>query len=139
MTRKDLSEIHHLNREIKVLNRLIRNYDEEHPIYHSPQVTGMPSGGAGGNPLEDRAVKKAAFLEEVVKLRKQLIDKQVVLMRFIQTIPDSYLRSIIELYCIEDLPWFKVAMELGSTEDSIKKYYYRHIDSYLEVKTDAIV
>lgn len=132
MTKNDLMSIQRINQEIDILNKLLEEYDEAHPVISSPQITGMPSGGKKVNKIEQRAEKKAEYLKHISELRAELHEKQAEIMEFIKSIPDAYLRMIIELYCLTGRKWYQVAMDMKTSESSVKMYYYRNIDKYLE-------
>ena len=60
-------------------------------------------------------------------LDTEILDTIVACEEFIQTIDDSRMREIIRTHCIEGKTWKQTAIELNTTEDSIKKAYERFL------------
>lgn len=85
---------------------------------------------------QNRIMKKRAALYQyramLDELDTEILDTMVACEEFIQTIDDSRMREIIRTHCIEGKTWKQTALELNTTEDSIKKAYERFLGEEVE-------
>lgn len=127
MTRKEMSQLYYLNREIERDKMRLAEL-EAAATSVTPKITGLPHIGSVSN--------KTAIAAEIADLRT-IIDARVRMCvamynrinRYIATIDDSLMRQIITLRYIEGLPWHQVAAHIGgnNTADSVKKMCYRFL------------
>jgi len=147
LTKKELSQLFYLNREIKQLQHkkqlLESDLKQLNTTVGCVQASQMQipfklhSVKVEGIAITDRKkwLKIKAELTDVKKLielkSEQLVCKYNRLNRYIQSVDDSLIRQILELRFIEGLNWNKVADGIGgnNTEDSIKKACYRFLKS----------
>lgn len=128
MTKKELSQLYYLNKEIKDLRSRILEL-ECAATGSSTGITGMPRS-------YDLANKVCRYTVEISEL-KDLLENQLRkciyelkrLNEFIETIEDSQVRIILSLRYIKGLTWRQVALNIGggNTEDGVKKIAYRYI------------
>lgn len=145
MTKKELSQLFYLNREIEQLN--IQKQTLEDDLRQLKTTTDSVQGSATQIPFQLHSVKvegiaisdrnkwlkiKAELSD--IKILKELKLEQLVyefsrLNRYIQSIDDSLIRQILELRYAEGLKWNKVAEKVGgnNTEDSVKQSCHRYI------------
>jgi len=128
MTKKELSQLYWLNREIDEQQRRL---DELECLATSctSHITGMPRSTG----VTDRLSK---YVAEIVDL-KGLIDLNIKkcfyelnrLNRYIETIEDSQMRMIISLRYINGLNWVQIAMSIGggNTADGVRKAHDRFL------------
>jgi hypothetical protein len=128
MTKKELSQLYWLNREIEEQQRRLAEL-ETLATSCTSRITGMP----GGRVVHD---KLAAYTAEIADLRT-LLDLNLRkcfcelnrLTRYINGIEDSHVRQILSLRYINGLSWQKVAFTIGgNTADSVKKAAYRFLE-----------
>lgn len=127
MTKKELSQLYYLNKEIKQLENKLMEL-ETTAYKTTSNLTGMPGNGKHSD-------KVGQYAAEIVDL-KALINLNIEkcwrekrrLERYIQSIDDSLIRQIFQLRYIEGMKWEEVADKIkGVTADSIKKQCYRYI------------
>ena len=158
MTLKKLSQLYYLKREIEMdkerlarMSESIRSDEERIRLMELdagsptvPGVDGMPKGSGKGKGLEDSVVrllslkehidrKKSLFLECMTALQEKQIlclAEQNKLERYIEELPDSFLRLVFTYRFVEGMTWTQVSEHIGmrTTEDSVKKACYRHLN-----------
>lgn len=145
MTKKELSQLFYLNREIKQLQQkkklleadlkklsttvgCVQASQMQVPFkLHSVKVEGI------GIKDRNKWLSIKAELQDVKNLIELKLEQQVCeynrLNRYIQSVDDSLIRQILELRFIEGLSWNKVADGVGgnNTEDSVKQACRRYI------------
>lgn len=128
MTSKELSQLSHLQREVKRIKQRIAELRSV--------ATGVSSGtgGEGRSPgiHSDRTAIGAdiADLEDLLAAREQECTAELVrLEQYIASISDSEIRQIMELRHCECLSWRGVAARLGwGTADSVRMMHDRFLD-----------
>ena len=66
----------------------------------------------------------------LVELEMELLETLNQVEEFIASISDSHIRRIINLRVVDGLSWNEVARKIGgNTEDSVKKAFYRFMES----------
>ncbi|WP_085833853.1 hypothetical protein [Clostridium merdae] len=143
MTKKELSQLRDLKREIQLLKEQraeIRNNmrsmktpncveaSSKYPPYqkHSVTVCGVPPTETAAFNDEDARLQKIKLaIAERERRRQEEYDK---LDRFIESIEDSEIRQIIMLYYIQDLTWQQTAFKIGHHDE---QYPRRKIDRFL--------
>ena len=71
-------------------------------------------------------MRKATLCE----LEMELLETLNQVEKFIASIKDSHIRRIVNLRVIDGLSWCEVARRIGgNTEDSVKKAFYRFMES----------
>jgi hypothetical protein len=116
MTKKELSQLYYLNREIEELQKRIMEL-EALAFSCTVQVTGMPSN----NGFTDRL---GQYVAEIVDLKtllninlKKCIHELNRLNHYIQSIDDSEMRLILSLRYVKGLSWQQIAFNIGETDE----------------------
>ncbi|WP_085832873.1 hypothetical protein [Clostridium merdae] len=143
MTKKELSQLRDLKREIQLLKEQraeIRNNmrsmktpncveaSSKYPPYqkHSVTVCGVsPTETAAFHDEDARLQKIKLAIAERERRRQEEYDK---LDRFIESIEDSKIRQIITLYYIQGLTWPQVAYRIGCRDEGTPR---KKIEKYL--------
>ncbi len=131
MTRQRLKNYRELEREIRILETQIKNArsvsgvvrgsDRCFPyLEHSFVVT-------GSDPFEQDERKE--ILNELNSRKRKLIRERLAIERFISSIPDSYVRTIISMHYIMGHTWPRVVVQLerNVSPDSAKKTVQRYL------------
>lgn len=125
MTKEELKEIYHLNREaIMWQNEL--NKIECKSLVRGQVITGMPIGGGVSDPTFEIVAERERYRKII---DGKLAEIQIVrnkIMEYINSIDDSLLRQIMFFRNISCMNWNQVANELNSTENCVKQIYSRH-------------
>lgn len=122
MTKKELSQLYYLNREIDADKRELAK------LRAAAGVTGLPHVSAS-----DTEGYKTLIQEQI-----ELIDaktRQTIILynrlnRYIATVPDSLMRQILTYRHIHGLTWKQVAARIGggNTADSVRMMHKRFLD-----------
>lgn len=76
-------------------------------------------------------------IEQLERLEAELLEKQTQVEEYIQQIKKSELRIMLRFHYIDNLPWYKVAMQMNRafprrkikyTEDNCKQRHKRYFD-----------
>lgn len=131
MTKKELSQLYYLNKEIEQQKRKLAEL-EAAAAKTSQCITGMP--GAGN--ISDKVGTYAAEIADLKALIALNIQKcwyeKSRLERYIQGISDSLTRQIFSLRYINCLRWNQVADTVGgnNTEGSVKMVHARYLKTH---------
>lgn len=118
MTKKELSQLYYLNREI-----------EELATSCTAQITGMPKVSWNS----DKIAKYAAEIADLKALLDLNLKKCFYefnrLNRYIETVDDSQMRMILALRYVNGLSWRQIAFSIGggNTEDGVRKAHDRFL------------
>lgn len=128
VTKKELSQLYYLNREIEELQRRIEELECTATSTTSP-ITGMPSVHTVRDKLGDYAAE-IADLKGILDLNmKKCFYEFNRLNRYIQGLGDSEMRMILSLRYVNGLSWQQIAFSIGggNSEDGVKKKAYRFL------------
>lgn len=128
MTRKELSQLYYLKREImNDEQRLIEL--ESAAMATTSRVSGLPGGGKRSD--------KTAIAAEIADLRAIINAKHEMcivhynkIMRYIAGLDDSFMRQVIAYRCIDLMKWRQIAQKIGggNTEEGVRKAYARFVE-----------
>lgn len=128
MTKKEMSQLYYLNREIEEQQRRLQEL-EELATSCTAKITGMPK-------VSWNSDKIAKYTAEIADL-KALLDLNLKkcfyefnrLNRYIETVEDSQMRMILALRYINGLSWRQIAFSIGggNTEDGVRKAHDRFL------------
>jgi hypothetical protein len=129
MTKKELSQLYYLNREIEEQQRRLHELEDLATSYTS-KITGMPKG-------TDWIDKVGKYAAEIADL-KGLLDLNLKkcfyelnrLNRYIESVDDSQMRMILSLRYINGLSWEQVAASISHciTGESVRKAHDRFLE-----------
>lgn len=121
MTKRELSQLYWLNREIE---------EDKHKLTEletvaeggTAKITGMPHVSGNGRSLENYAVLIAEQRDLIDAKIRQTVILYNRLNRYIATVPDSLMRQILTLRYVNGMSWVQVAMRVGggNTPDSVR-------------------
>ena len=151
MDKSILSEYEAMRTEIKDLRRRIAEDQKKIDLLKQTVVSdSVTCGKKGKKPI--RTVKIKGFPQKEINTRialikkrqaklqmleTDLIEKQLQVEEYIQTIQKSELRTMFRLYYIDNLTWYQVAMKMNQmfpkrrikyTEDNCKQRHKRYLE-----------
>jgi len=133
VTKKELSQLYYLNREIEEQQRRLVEL-ETAAISFASAITGMPRAYGISDKLAENAVE-IADLKELLSLNlKKCICELNRLNQYINSIDDSQIRMILSLRYINGLCWRQIAFSIGgkTTEDSVRVLHNRFLKDNAE-------
>lgn len=128
MTKKDLSQLYYLQREIANDEQRLLEL-EAAATNTTAKLSGMPGGG--------KTSDKTAIAAEMADLRSIIRSKQDMcvahynqIMRYVAGIDDSLIRQIITYRHIDMMKWRDIAQKVGggNSEDGLRKIYTRFLE-----------
>lgn len=128
MTKEELSKLYWLNREIELEKRRLSEL-ESAATNATAKISGLPHATGESRKTESMAILIAEQRDLVeLKIRQSVIEYNR-LSRYISSVDDPLVRSILSLRFIYGLAWLQVAMRIGgdNTADSVKKQCYRFL------------
>lgn len=116
MTKKELSQLYYLKREIKEQQKRLEEL-ETLATACTARITGMPHGTG----INDKIGKYAARIADLkglldLNLKKCFYELNRI-NRFIESVQDSEMRMILTLRYIQNLSWQKVAFAIGEHDE----------------------
>ena len=141
MTRKEVLQIYHYNKEIEKIERDIDELQErrrqlEDSVLRSPKLDGMPRSAKGTSRPTEAAGMAAAEMKRLIDEQIHTIErykykielKRKEIYEYITSLEDPQLEQIIMYRCINLCTWEQVAAFVGgqNTEDSVRMRFNRH-------------
>ena len=129
MTKKELSEIHWLYKEIamwqKELDRL-----ENQSLVKGQNLSDAPHGSSTRSKVENQAVQPETIKADIEVLKERAEQEKNKIRQYIKSINDSQIRQIINYRFVEHLKWDEVAARMGAgyTADSVRMALRRFFD-----------
>lgn len=117
MTKKELSQLYWLNREIEADKRKLEELRLA-AVSATAKITGLPHVTG----VRDKVGEIAVLIEEQGRLielkKKQTVIEYNRLMRYINSVDDSLMRQILTLRYVNGLSWQQVAFSIGESDES---------------------
>ncbi len=126
MTIKDLSEYSAISKQVFQLTQKIKEL-EDNPI-STPTITGMPSSNQISNPTESMATKIIKLKDILNNKLLKLLDEEIAVERFISTISDKEIQTMIRMRFLNLCDWKDIGKEFHCDRTTV---YYK-IKRYLE-------
>lgn len=128
MTKKELSQLYYLKKEIKMQQQRIAEL-ETAAAKCTPNISGMPNGQG----VSDKVGQYVAQIADLRSLLYLNVEKSFYelsrLDRYIQSVEDSEMRIILTLRYVQGLSWQKIAFAIGESDE---QYPRRKHNSFLE-------
>lgn len=128
LTKKELSELYWLNREIDEEKRKLKEL-ENIATSCTAKITGLPHVTGTYDKIGDLSIL-IAEQKDLIKLKvRQSIIKYNRLNRYITSVEDAQMRTILSLRYINGLDWQQVANNIGggNTADGVRKKHERFL------------
>jgi hypothetical protein len=116
MTKRELSQLYYLNREIACLQDRIAEL-ECRATSCTSHITGMPKGKCISDIISNYAIEIADLKSYLDLSLKKCFYELNCLNRYIQGINDSEIRMILSLRYLNGLSWQQIAYSIGTEGD----------------------
>lgn len=117
MTKKELSELYWLNKEIKEEQRKLDEL-EAAATNCTAKITGLPHVAGTHDKIGDLSILIAEQKDLIeLKIRQSIIEYNR-LNSYIKDVPDAQMRMILSLRYVDGLSWQQVADKIGETDES---------------------
>lgn len=130
MTKKELSQLYWLNREIEQDKKRLAELETSATNCTTGEITGMPHGTGNMDKLGNYAAE-IADLKALIELNIQKCWYELNrLNRYIQSVEDSFMRQILTYRYVNGLSWDQVAFNIGgrNTGDGVRKAHNRFLE-----------
>ena len=129
MTRKELSQLYYLNREIEQDKQRLAEL-ESAATSPGSQITGLPHASGISDKTGRYAILIGELRDEIDKKILRTVEMYGELTEYISSIDDSFIRQILTLRCVDGFTWEQCAahMGCGNTWKNIANTYYRFVD-----------
>lgn len=127
-TRKDLSQLYYLKREIRSDERRLQDLKDA-ATKITQDMTGMP--GSGKKSDKTALGAEIADLENIIRSKNQMcVAHYNRIMRYVAEIDDSFMRQIIVHRHVDLMTWRDIAQKLGggNSEDGIRMAHKRFLE-----------
>lgn len=111
MTEWELSGLIYIKARIMRLEERIKALEDEIGL-GSVKMDGMPHGTTPGNPVERMALALAALHEDLVNLKATLLEKELEIRKYIETVEREDIKLIMEMRFVDMMDWYSIAGEL---------------------------
>ena len=135
MTERELMSLIYIQARIDKINDRILELEEEDGL-GSMDMDGMPHSKTPGNPVERMALAIAALHEMLLRLKADLIEKELAIRGYIESVKRADVKLIMELRFIDGRDWQSTAIEFeertGKYADrttlakKVRKYLHEH-------------
>lgn len=135
MTRKELEEVFHIEKEIQDLERRINTAEKQ-----SDMASDVVQNGFKGHAIiygvdVKRAYKLQYAYERLKKFKIMLVDKKQEIEDYIETIPFSEIRQIFRYRYLDNKNWVQIAHEMNKlyqakeySEGSVRLKHDRYLE-----------
>lgn len=129
MTKKELSQLYWLKREIEEDRRRLDELEAIAASPASPKYDGMPHMPGAGDGMARMAAEIADLKAIISAKRQQCIHERNRLERYISSISDSLTRQIFTYRFVKGLSWHQAAARVGgNTADSVRMRVNRYLE-----------
>ena len=135
MTKKELSQLYYLKKEIKEQQRRLKEL-EILATNCTANVTGLPNGTGVSDKIANYATEIADLKSLIEKNLEKCIEKYKELTTFIENIEDSQLRLILTLRYAYHFTWRQIAFKLNFYDESIPR---KKCKNFLRCKFDGFI
>lgn len=112
MTESELMALFYIRKRIAKLEERIAEMEDENGM-GALDMDGMPHGSTPGNPVERLAMARAALHEKLVNLKALLLERELLIREYIDTVEPEDVKLIMELRFIDRKDWYEIAGELA--------------------------
>ncbi len=128
MTRKELSQLYWLNREIEMDQRRLRDLEAK-TLPRTQTATSATRSSGMTDRVGNCAVEIADLRDIIATKRQKCLQERIRLERYIAGIKDSFLRQIFTYRFVHGMSWRQVADHVGgrNTADSVRKAVRRFL------------
>ena len=126
MTRKELSQLYWLKKEIERESRRVEEL-EALATGCTAGASGMP--GSGGLSDKTAIAGQIADCKTLIETKRhELVTEYNRLLHYIKDVDDAYIRNILKYRYIECLTWRQVALWMGGTASAVRMAHNRFFE-----------
>ena len=136
MIRGELNELYWLNKEVEDLQNRLQELEETNGVGSSKMGDGIHSNEIR-NPVEKVAMKKMQVKTRIAETMLIILEEKERIERFVETIPDSQIRTIIRLRNIDLMSWEAIGSFMGLDRKTVSSKYNKFLKELEKGKEDG--
>ena len=126
MIKEELNELYWLNKEIEDLNNRLKELDNI--SISSSKISNQIKSNNGNNSIVERlALKKIELQNKIYENMILILSEKQKIEKFIETIPDSQIRTIIRLRNIDLMSWENIGRFMDLDRKTVSLKYNKFI------------
>lgn len=133
MIRGELNELYWLNKEVEDLQNRLQELEETSGVGSSKMGDGI-HGTEISNPVEKVAVKKLQLQNRIAETMLIILEEKEKIEKFVETIPDSQIRTIIRLRNIDLMSWEAIGEFMELDRKTVASKYNKFLKEMEEKK-----
>ena len=131
MNRGELNELYWLTKEVEDLQNRLKELEEISGV-SSSKISGQVNSSEINNPIEKVAIKKIQLQNKIAENMLIILEEKEKIERFVETIPDSQLRTIVRLRNIDLMSWESIGTFLKLDRKTVSKKYNKFLNEELK-------
>ena len=131
MNRGELNELYWLTKEIEDLQNRLQELEETNGIGSSKMGDGI-HGSDVSNPVEKVAIKKLQLKNRIAENMLVILEQKEKIERYVETIPDSQIRTIIRLRNVDLMSWESIGKFMKLDRKTVAKKYNNFLKNEVE-------
>lgn len=129
MIREELNELYWLKKEVEDLQNRLQELDETCGVSSTKIDSEIHASGGKSAPVEELAIKKLQLENQIYEYMILILEEKQKIEKFIETIPDSKLRTIVRLRNIDLMSWEEIGKFMELDRKTVSKKYNEYIKS----------
>lgn len=109
MTEQELMSLVYIQARIDRISKRLLELESEDGL-GSVNMDGMPHSKSPGKPVERMALARAALHEKLLDLKADLLEKELAIMEYIESVECEDIKLIMELRFIDTMYWQDIAV-----------------------------
>ena len=142
MTREQAEQIYYIKKEINIIESEIRELYRGRTYLSGVMYSDMPKAAGQTDSMaeSDKYLDQEKTLVEMLRYNKeQLLRNLFDMNRFLITIDDSELRTILRLYCVEGCTWREIGDELHMDKSTANRKYLEFWNNLQQKRQDNVI
>lgn len=131
MNRGELNELYWLTKEVEDLQNRLKELEETNGI-SSSQMTSEIHSSEPSNPVEKLIIKKMQLKNKITENMLIILEQKERIERYVETIPDSQIRTIVRLRNIDLMSWEAIGNFMGLDRKTVSSKYNKFLNEELK-------
>ena len=123
MIREELNELYWLNKEVEDLQNRLQELEETCGVSSAKIDNEIHGSGGKSDPVERLTIKKIQLKNRIYETMLLILEEKEKIEKFIETIPDSKLRTIVRLRNIDLMTWEEIGNIMELDRKTVSKKY----------------
>lgn len=123
MIREELNELYWLKKEVEDLQNRLQELEETNGVGSAKIDNEIHGSGGKSDPVERLTIKKIQLKNRIYETMLLILEEKEKIEKFIETIPDSKLRTIVRLRNIDLMTWEEIGNIMELDRKTVSKKY----------------